>query len=353
MRIGTHLNAASMAFLALLLTATAALAQSLSIGPVTAAAGQKASGFLEVAAGADSGTRIPVTVIRGRSPGPTLALIGGTHGSEVAPIIALQRLRATIDPAQLRGSLVIVHVANMPSFVHRTIYRGPWDAKNLNRSYPGRRDGTVSERIAWTITNEVIAKADYLVDMHAGDGNESLRPYTYWSPLGLDARTDSVSRQMALAWGNDHIVIDTVRPKDPAASIYTQNTAQVRRKPALTTESGWLGIPAEEMIERNVDGALRLMRMLGMLPGPAPTPKATVWIDRAEVLSSPADGVWHARVERGATVARDGIIGTLTDYFGDPIADVRAPFAGIVLYVVATPAMSKGEPVAMVSAFPR
>src|SRR5687767_6983371 len=173
---------------------------SLTIAGVTAAPGAKASGNLVIPARGDSGTIVPFSIIRGAQSGPTLALIGGTHGSEVAPIIALQRVRADIDPAQLKGTLLIVHVANMPSFLGRTIYYSPVDGKNLNRVYPGKADGTSSERIAFAITNEIIQRSDYLVDMHAGDGNESLRPYTYWSNLGINPRVDSIARDMARAW---------------------------------------------------------------------------------------------------------------------------------------------------------
>ncbi len=319
-----------------------------SAGGVTARPGEAVSGFLEVPAGVDAATRVPLTVIRGREPGPTLALIAGTHGSEVAPILALQRVRGAMDPAVLRGTLLLVHVANLPSFLGRTIYYSPVDGKNLNRVYPGKVDGTVSERIAYAITREVIDRADYLVDMHAGDGNESLRPYTYWSPLGMDARADSASREMALAWGNDHIVVDTDRPRDPKASLYTQNTAHIRGKPAITTESGWLGLPEEEMVQRNERGVFRLLRHLRMLPGEAERVEHPVWLRRSAVLRSPETGVWHPRVERGHTVAEGTVMGVLTDFFGGSPVEVRAPFGGTVLYVVGTPAMSKGEPVAMV-----
>jgi predicted deacylase len=326
---------------------------ALTVAGVTARAGERASGYLEIPAGIDSATRVPISIIRGTTSGPTLALIAGTHGSEVAPIIALQRLRAAVDPAQLRGTLMLIHVANMPSYLNRTIYRGPWDQKNLNRVYPGRRDGTASERIAFAITREVIDRADYVVDMHAGDGNESLRPYTYWSRLGLDARVDSLAREMALAWGNDHIVIDSDRPKSRDSSVYTQNTAQVRGKPAITTESGYLGVAAEEMVQRNLDGALRLMRHLGMLPGlgalrPDERVAHPVWIDRSQVLTSPATGIWYPVVERGHTVQKGTVIGYVTDFFGTRLGAVVSPFAGMVLYVIGTPAMSRGEPVAMI-----
>ena len=321
---------------------------SLTIGSASARAGQSASGFIDVAAGVDAATRIPITIVRGAQPGPTLALIAGTHGSEVAPIVALQRVRAIVDPAALRGTVLIVHVANMPSFLGRTIYYSPIDGKNLNRVYPGKPDGTVSERIAYAITNQIIERADFLVDIHSGDGNESLRPYSYWSPLGLNARADSIARDMALAWGSDHIVIDTMRPRDVRASVYTQNTAQLRGKPALTTETGYLGIAAEDMVQRNVDGVFRLLRYFHMVPGEVELVRQPLFFDRAEVLRSPATGVWHARVERGQSVQKGALIGVLTDFFGNAQAEIRAPFGGIVLYVVATPAMSQGEPMGMI-----
>ena len=322
----------------------------LTIGGITAAPGTRASGLLEVPAGVDRGTTIPVTIIRGAEPGPTLALIAGTHGSEVAPILALQRVRELLPARQLKGTVLLVHVANMPSFLGRTIYYSPVDGKNLNRVYPGRADGTISERIAYVITTEIIERADYLVDMHAGDGNESLRPYTYWNKLGLDPRVDSVAKEMALAWGHDHIIIDTTRTRDRARSLYTQNTAHIRGKPALTTETGYLGLPEPEMIERNIHGAFRLMHYLGMLPGEVELVEAPVWLAPYEVLTSPATGTWHPAVERGHTVAKGALIGRVTDFFGQLLAEVRASLDGEVMYVVGTPAMSQGEPVGMVAA---
>jgi hypothetical protein len=319
-----------------------------AVGPVTARPGERASGFLEVPAAADSGTRIPITVIHGREPGPVLALIGGTHGSEVAPILALHRVRRDLDPTRLRGTVIIVHVANLPSFQKRTIYYSPIDGKNLNRVYPGKPDGTVSERIAHRVTAEVIERADYLVDMHAGDGNEDLFAYSYWTTLGLDRRADSVGREMAVAWGNHGIVIDTDRPRDRNASVYTQNTAHLRGKPAITTEGGYLGLPVPAMVQRNYDGVFRMLRYLRMWPGDPDPVEPPVWYGRTQVLQSPEGGVWYPLVERGQFVPRDELLGYVTDYFGDRVAEIRAPFAGVMLYVVATPAMNRGEPVGMV-----
>jgi predicted deacylase len=85
---------------------------------------------IEVPAAIDAGTQIPITTIRGAEPGPVLALIVGNHGYEYPPIIALQQFRTLVDPEKLRGTIVMVHVANMPSFLGRTIYFSPVDGKN-------------------------------------------------------------------------------------------------------------------------------------------------------------------------------------------------------------------------------
>src|SRR5262245_22230401 len=220
----------------------------LSIAGVAPAAGTAAGGTVTIAPrNGDAGASIPFTIIRGRTAGPTLLLVAGTHGAEYVPIVALQRLRAAIDPGTLRGSVLIVHVANMPSFLARTIYYSPADNKNLNRVFPGKADGTLSERIADAITREFIERATHVVDLHCGDGNESLRPYSYWITTG-DPKVAESARSMALAFGLDHIVVDGSRPTDAAASVYLSNTAVTRGKPALTTETGGMAVVDEESI---------------------------------------------------------------------------------------------------------
>lgn len=329
--------------------ASPAQVRNLSVGPLTVEPGHAGSGMIEIPAAADAGTRIPITAIHGIRPGPVLALIAGNHGYEYPPVLALQRLRAGLDASQLAGSVILVHVANMPSFLGRTIYYSPVDGKNLNRVYPGRKDGSVSERIAYALTREVIESSDYLVDVHCGDGNESLRHYLYLPVTGrpdFDART----RDFALAFGLDHIVLDRGRPTDPQASIYCSTTAVTRGKPAITVESGYLGGTDEESIDRLVRGCLGLMKHLQMVPG-APEPvRFPIYLDPYEVLTSPATGLLYPKVERGQSVAKGTLLATVTDFFGKTLAEVRAPFAGIVLYVVATPPITQGEPVSMIAA---
>lgn len=322
--------------------------QPFAVGSVSAAPGTAAGGSLEIAARAgDAGTTIPITVINGTAAGPVLALIAGTHGMEYVPIIALQRLRTSIDPKSLKGTVIMVHVANMPSFLGRTIYYSPADGKNLNRVYPGKPDGTLSERIADAITREVIARATHVVDLHCGDGNESLRPYSYWITTG-DPKVAQAGREMALAFGLEHIVVDRERPTDPANSVYTSNTAITRGKPALTTETGGMAVVDEPSIEMVGRGVAGLMKHLGMRgDGPAPVARPVLF-ERNEVLRAGATGIFYAAVEQGREVKKGARLGRITDFHGKTIEDVLAPFDGQILYVVGTPPITKGEPVAMI-----
>ncbi len=322
---------------------------SFSVAQVNAAPGTRATGFIEIPAqtGVDEGTRIPVTVIHGAKHGPVLALIAGTHGYEYSPILALQRLPSRIDPQRLAGTIIVVHIANMPSFLGRTVYYSPVDGKNLNRVYPGKPDGTISERIAHAITHEVIEKSDYLVDLHCGDGNEALRPYTYWMTSGTP-EVNEQSKQMALAFGLDYIVIDTDRTTDPSNSVYTSNTAILRGKPSITTETGLLGRVDDEGAALAEAGVFNLLRHFKMLPGEPERVEHPIWIDRNVVLRSTVTGLFYAKVKPGQIVAAGTIIGTLTDFHGDVVEQVRSPLAGVVLYVVATPPVSTGEPLGMV-----
>ena len=322
--------------------------KSFGIAGIEAARGETVSGFIEVAEGVDEGSRIPISILNGALPGPVLALIAGTHGYEYAPIIALQNIRAGLDPKELSGTVILVHVANMPSFLGRTIYYSPIDGKNLNRQYPGDKVGTISQRIAYAITTKVISRADYVVDMHAGDGNEALRPYIYMPKTG-DLALDETIQNMAMAFGIDHIIIDRADIPAPEASTFTDATALSLGKPAMTTESGQRGSTNAEWTGIAEQGVWNLLRHFEMIEGTNEDTAAVVWLEKYEVIASPETGIFKPLVKDGYVVAEGGLLGELLDFFGNKITDIKAPFKGVVNYIIVTPPISKGEPVAMMS----
>jgi len=329
--------------------------QPFQVGRISVPPGESRSGYLIPPPGQDGDTQIPITVLNGSGTGPTLALIAGNHGYEYPPVLASQRLIRSVDPKKLKGRLILVHVANMPSYLARTVYYSPIDHENLNRMYPGKQDGTISQRIAYVLTKEVIERTDYLVDMHCGDGNESLRPYSYWMPIG-DPKVDERAKQMVLAFGIPNVVIDRVRPKDPRASVYCSNTGSTRGKPSITIESGGMGVADdEEDVARIERGVHNLMLHLGMLDGKAEMPERVTWYDPTQVVRFPDNlevkaGIFYPKVKKAQMVEKGELMGYVTDFFGRTIFELRAPFAGEVLYILGTPPISAGEPLAFVGA---
>lgn len=317
--------------------------KAFTLGSLHVSPGEKKSGWLEVPAGADPATKIPVTVINGIKSGKVLAVVSGIHPYEYPPILASYRLKNLINPEELSGTLILVHIAHLSSFQRRTIYYNPYDWKNLNRVFPGDLKGTQSQRIAAVLTEEVINRADAVIDMHCGDGNEALIPYTYWMICG-EEKIDEISKQMALAFGIRHIIIDSTRPRDLKDSRYLSWTAILRGKPSITTEYGHLGRTDEEMIEANVQGVLNVMKYFGLIPGKANLLSDPIWIDKYEVIYSKYDGLFYPLAKMGDFVQTGQIVGRIEDYFGDLMEEVRAPFTGILLYIINTPPCNTGEP---------
>jgi len=217
----------------------------------------------------------------------------------------------------------------------------------MNRFYPGRMDGTQTERASFLITREVVDQCDHLIDLHGGDLDESLRPYAYWTVTGNMAQ-DQVSKEMLLAFGLDHIIISADRPKDPAASRYLENTASTRGKPSITAEAGHAGTTDPDDIAALVSGCVNVMRYLRMIPGAAAVIENPVWIERAVAVASEQTGIFSPLVKRGAYVQSGMKIGYVTDYVGKVLYEARAPESGVVLFIRAVPSMTKGETVASI-----
>jgi len=316
-----------------------------AVGTASAAPGRKATGVLEVPPGVDPALSIPVAVVRGAKPGPVLALVSGAHGTEYASILAIERLIQELDPASLSGTVVLVPLVNVPSFEQKVPHVNPVDGKSMNRFYPGKADGTQTERASFRITREIVDRCDYLIDFHGGDLDESLRPYSYWIRTGNE-KQDAMSRRMVLAFGLDHIIVSDDRPKDPSASRYLDSTASTRGKPAITVEAGHAGTTDPSDVALLVDGSLSVLRLLKMLPGEPSPVENPVWLQAVRTVASEQTGIFYPLVRRGTYVQKGMRVGYVTDYVGRPIFEARAPEAGVVLYVCAVPSMKKGETVA-------
>ena len=322
-----------------------AQASPFSVGTATAAPGQKSTGYLEVPAGVDAATNIPVIVINGEKRGPVLALVSGAHGTEYTSIIAIEKLISALDPSQIAGTVILIPLVNIQSFEQKVPHVNPIDNKSMNRFYPGKADGTQTERASFVITQQIVDRCDYLIDYHGGDLDESLRPYAYWAPAGKETQ-DEISKEMVLAFGLDHIIIWRDRPTDLSATRYLDNTSTARGKPSIVVEAGYAGTVEANDVALLVDGTLSTMRALKMLPGDPRPIQNPVWLDRVVDVLSDGPGIWYPLVKRGTYVQEGMKIGVVTDYFGKVILEARAPVSGVILHVNAVPSLKKGDNIA-------
>ena len=318
-----------------------------TVGTATATRGKKAVGVLKVPAGSDGGYDIPVAIAHGARPGPVLAVASGAHGSEYASILAVERLIDAANPAEMSGTLILLPLINVPSFEKITPHVNPTDNKSMNRFYPGDANGTQTERVSYLITREVVDKCDHLIDLHGGDLDENLRPYSYWTVTG-NQKQDDLSRTMVLAFGLDHIIVSRDRPKDPKASRFLENTATTRGKASFTAEAGRSGPVAESDVTVLVNGVLNVMGHLKMTTRPVTPVKNPIWIEPVVTVAAEQDGMFHPRVDRDAHITKGAPIGFVTDYFGRRIRDIASPEAGIVLFIRALPSLKKGDTIASV-----
>lgn len=294
-----------------------------------------------------STTALPITVIHGASPGPVLTLTAGIHGDEFPAIFALQQLRQLVQPEQLHGTLIIIHLANLEGFHARRIALSPVDEKNLNRVFPGRDDGTLTEQIANFITHEIIGKTDYLIDIHSGSWHQALLPHVY-SPVIHDNKLDDKTLAFAKSLRIPHIVLYDERPHDPAHSISYPNTAQTRGKPALTLEVGELGQFKQQHIDAIEQAVLNAMRYLKMSDQPNVMGQESMDTDtmlyrKLVGVKSPETGIFKPLAQVGNNVKQGQAIGQICNYFGNAITTLYAPVSGTVLIQTQTPAIRKGE----------
>ncbi len=315
----------------------------MTVGEITAAPGQVARGFLTTDVGRGVTVRMPVVVINGKADGPTFAVTAGVHGAEYPGIEAAIRLSRTLNPAEVRGAVIIVPVVSVPAFQRRAIYVNPLDGINFNRVCPGNPAGTITEIMAHLLFKNVIGQADYYIDLHGGDMIEALVPFTLYYKSG-NQKVDEASKALAEAYGIPVILGTT------ALRGGSYGAAAAMGKPAILTEAGGQGILDEPSTQTHVAGVLNALRKFGCLSGtpaaaPAPTYYSTfVWV------AAEQDCVYYPKVTVGQQVKAGDVIAEFADLFGDKIGDLRSPATGPVLFLVTSPAINKNDPLMAIGA---
>ncbi|HEV2529274.1 MAG TPA: succinylglutamate desuccinylase/aspartoacylase family protein [Thermomicrobiales bacterium] len=301
-------------------------------------AGTIRRGFLAFSHPALAGMRWPYTIVRGRDDGPRVVVTAGVHPTEYPAIEASIRLTRGLDPATLRGTVIVLPLVNLPSFLTRTPFVSPLDGLNPNRVFPGNADGTVTEVIVDAIFRSVIAGADAYIDLHGGDVYEDLIPFICWAVSG-DADLDARAAALARSFGIKHVVV--VPQQSSTTGLTSDIAAALAGIPAVLAEGGGRGLLTEPETAMLHEGCLRGLRHLGILPGGEPESVETVEVGY-QIIHSPAEGLWYPAVTAGDMITAGQTVGAIRDLFGDHLVDVVTPVDGVVLYVTSSPAMRSG-----------
>lgn len=289
----------------------------------------------------DSGEvlRLPVLVARGAQLGPTIAVLGGVHGDEYEGPHAVREVFGSLDTSVLSGTFIGAPSANPPAFAAGT-RTSPLDGLNLARVFPGSEAGSPTERIAYYLGERVIARSDFLIDLHSSGTSSTIPPLIGYLADGTDigrrSRDAAFIFGAPVVWG--HPTMAPGRSTADAAS---------RGIPWLYTESpggGWLSTDTAAMYAR---GVTNVMKHISMLPGRAEPqePEHHLLGDGTlqEGITAREAGFLVREVEPLDRVSEGDVLGRVLGPVGESLEEVRADSSGVVLLVRMTPSVSVGD----------
>lgn len=315
----------------------------MNLGTVQVAAGEKQSGFLRVPG---CGYELPVTVICGSENGKTALVTAGIHSAEYVGIQAAIELASELTPEEVHGTVIIAPLINVSGFSRRTMSMVYEDNKNLNREFPGAVGGTVAQQICHAVAAELIAKADYYIDLHSGDGYEDLHTYAYYvGPVATAVREQAF--QMARRVKAGYLV----ESQSTTGGAY--NYANSIGIPAILIERGGQGIWRRSEVDLDKEDVRRILACLGILEGqPDEPPEDQIVFKEAVYENAPVGGCWYPYLQPGDRFENGAVLGEIRDYFGNLLHTCIAKTDGMILYQVTSLTILKDGPMVTYGVLP-
>jgi predicted deacylase len=279
-----------------------------------------------------------VHVVCGRRPGPVLFISAAIHGDELNGVEVIRRLLDRKALNSIRGTLLAVPIVNVHGFLDQSRYLP--DRRDLNRSFPGSRKGSIASRMAYTFVHEIVARSDYGIDLHTGAINRSNLPQIR---ANLD---DEPTRAFAQAFGVPVIINANMRDGS------LRQCAADRGTPVLIYEAGEALRFDEVSIRAGLRGTINAMRHIGMLPQRKNAkPASPVIASSTSWVRAPASGIVTRKAELGARVADGQRLAAVSDPLGDEVVPVTAPCDGIVIGRSNLPLAHEGDALFNIAAF--
>jgi predicted deacylase len=317
-----------------------------TIGSISVQPGNKATGLLELSRTAE-GTPfgVPVVIVNGAVKGPTLTIVCGIHGDEYDGMTAAANAMRKLSPSDMRGSVVLFPVTNMPAF-SAGMRISPIDQVNLNSIFPGDPEGSFSKRLAFALFKEIMERSNYLLDLHSGGNTLNVCPYVI---CHVEGEYGHLSEGLARAYGVSSILRTKTRGDWVAGTLYAEAT--VRGVPAILPEAGGEGRLKKSSIEIHERGIMNVMRYLKMIAGEVKTPEKLTFLSNVRglgggYLRATKSGLLNLSIEAGDVVSRGDKIGEILDVFGELREQIISPKNGMITDLRTLPLVREGDAVA-------
>jgi uncharacterized protein len=271
----------------------------------------------------------PMYVYRGLEDGPILALMAGMHGDEINGMEIVRRILDNGHNRVKRGTVICMPIINVYGFLNYS--REVPDGKDINRSFPGSKGGSLAARVAWHVTHDVIPHIDYGIDFHTGGAQRTNYPQVRC------VMQEEKNVELAAAFHAPFTLDAPFRPHS------LRQTAAKREKNIIVYEGGESIRFDQHAIEEGINGTLRLMKHLKMIDW-APEPKEenrVIW--SSSWVRAKTAGLFQPTIQCGQLVHKSQIVGSITDPFGEFKETVKAPAMGYVVGLNNNPVVNAGD----------
>ena len=294
-----------------------------TLGDLTVQPGHRAHGFLTLGNGEFS---FPVTVIRGKNPGKTVLITAGIHPGEYVGIQSAVELAEDLNVEKMSGTVILVKVVCREAFEARKGSADMAESGNLNRLFPGKKEGKKLEKLAFAVVTELQEKADYYIDLHSGDDYEELASYVYYAGRA-DARTVEISRHMAQQVDVPYMVQSDV------VSGGAYNYAASQGIPSVLLERGGMGCWDAEEVRSMKRDVRTILRYLGIYDGHKSYRKYyPLEVKNVQYQDASYNGLWYPEKKAGDLFESGDVLGYVRDYEGKELECCVAYSDGVILY---------------------
>mgnify|MGYP006271042739 CR=1 FL=1 len=272
---------------------------------------------------------LPLRVYHGRRDGPTLWLSAAIHGDELNGLRIIQHVTARLKPHTLRGTVIAAPVVNVFGFFNQQ--RSLPDGRDLNRSFPGSRRGSLAARLANLFMTEIVDRSTHGIDLHTAGGHRVNLPQVR-ADLG-----EPTTRAMARAFAAPIMI----QGESPRGSL--REAVAARGLPILVYEAGEPHRFNPEAIDLGVKGVLNVMGELGMVPRQRRRQRTSMETNRRTWVRARASGVLRLTTRLGHWVTRGDPLCVISDIFGDEPTTQYAPTDGLVIGHTHHPLVHQGD----------